>query len=372
MRRGLQLFNNIITYSVLAFVLIAGVAGSLTGKPLLLTSVRSESMLPTYKRGDLVFLWPVGPNTELRVGDVLVFKLEAGSLSSAGWVIHRAVEGDAQQGFITQGDNNDTPDQHRQSNPPVMPENVAARALFIGNVPLKIPLIGYLPIWAERAIDQPYLLPGIAVLLMMVAFASHMTNRPPQRRRRRRRSSSSSAAIFILGGLSVFILTGAAGLMLSQHYSFQYSVSAEGRAVVMGNSMGQLMVGDEVTRTLGTVENKRGRLPLVLAINSNNPQITLNHEGGVLAPGEEIKLSMTIKATEAGDYPTHIWVGLFYPILPADIILSLAETSYWLALSVVSLIPAMPILLIPVLDESLRMDLVQSINKRLRRLRLPV
>src|SRR5690606_4463567 len=127
------LLNTIVTYFALTFLLVAGVAGSLTGKPLLLTAVRSGSMYPTLTRGDLVFLRPVGENTPLQVGDVLVFKLEAGSLRNAGWVIHRAVDGDPEQGFITQGDNNDEPDQARDANPPVTRDTIAAKAVTIGD-----------------------------------------------------------------------------------------------------------------------------------------------------------------------------------------------------------------------------------------------
>src|SRR5690606_20060364 len=74
MKRVLHWLNSIVTYAALIFLLVAGVAGSLTGKPLLLTAVRSQSMAPTLVRGDMVVLWPI-EWTEPRVGDVLVFRV---------------------------------------------------------------------------------------------------------------------------------------------------------------------------------------------------------------------------------------------------------------------------------------------------------
>jgi len=370
-KRVLTLLNTIVTYFALTFLLVAGVAGSLTGKPLLLTAVRSGSMYPTLTRGDLVFLRPVGENTPLQVGDVLVFKLEAGSLRNAGWVIHRAVDGDPEQGFITQGDNNDEPDQARDANPPVTRESIAAKAITIGDKPLHIPLLGYLPLWAEKAVEQPYVLPGAALLILILAFAGHMAGQKGGARRRRgRRRGGSEPLLYLVGSLSLFVLLAAAGLMMSQQYAFQYSVSQEGRAAVMGSNIGQLLVGDEVTRKLGTVENKRGRLPLVLAVSKNDDQVSLNVERATLAPGDQVEMNMTIKAAREGQYKTHIWVGLFYPILPPGIIQTLAAVSFWLALAVVSFIPALPVLLIPIVDESLRVQLGRLAQRSLRRFRV--
>lgn len=367
MARILQPLNQVISYGALIFLLISTVAGSLTGKPLFMTAVRSESMSPTLSRGDLVLLWPVTANTRLEVGDILVFKVEEGSLRNAGWIIHRAVDGDTEQGFVTQGDNNDTTDQDRDANPRIRRENIAARAITIGSTPLHIPLLGYIPVWTEKVVDQPYILPGAAVLLLALAYAGHATQRK-SRRRRRKSGGMGEATIYLVGGVSLFLLVAAAGLMLSQQYSFTYAVSSEGRAALMGSSIGQLMVGDTVERSLTTLENKRGRLPLVLAVSSNDPQVQLSHRTGILSPGEEIDLSMTITAEREGEYRTHIWVGLFYPILPPAIIQALATINYWLALAVVSLIPALPVFFIPVFDPSLRLQLTRGLRRHLFRL----
>jgi len=366
MKRALQLLNSVVTYTALIFLLVAGVAGSLTGKPLLLTAVRSQSMAPTLVRGDMVVLWPI-EWTEPQVGDVLVFRVDAGSLRSAGWVIHRAVDGDLENGFITQGDNNEAPDQERDANPPIFLENIAAKAVTVGGKPLRVPLLGYLPLWAETLVDRPYALPGAALLILVLAFAAHS---PERRRSRRRRRGMAEAMVYVMGGISLMVLVGAACLVLSQQYAFTYAVSAEGRAAIMGSSIGQLMVGDQIERRLTTVENERGGLPLILAVHSSDPQVRVEPQGGTVNPGQELNLRMHITAETEGQHAAHIWVGLFYPILPAGVIAALAEHSYWLALAVVSFIPAVPVLLIPIVDPSLRFQLADGLARSLRPLRL--
>src|SRR5690606_17768892 len=203
--------------------------------------------------------------------DVLVFRVDAGSLRSAGWVIHRAVDGDLENGFITQGDNNEAPDQERDANPPIFLENIAAKAVTVGGKPLRVPLLGYLPLWAETLVDRPYALPGAALLILVLAFAAHSPGR--RRSARRRRRGMAEAMVYVMGGISLRVLVGAACLVLSQQYAFTYAVSAEGRAAIMGSSIGQLMVGDQIERRLTTVENERGGLPLILAVHSNDPQV---------------------------------------------------------------------------------------------------
>src|SRR5690606_36515899 len=141
--------------------------------------------------------------------------------------------------------------------------------------------------------------------------------------------------VYVMGGISLMVLVGAACLVLSQQYAFTYAESAEGRAAIMGSSIGQLMVGDQIERRLTTVENERGGLPLILAVHSSDPQVRVEPQGGTVNPGQELNLRMHITAETEGQHAAHIWVGLFYPILPAGLVAALAERSYWLALGVV-------------------------------------
>jgi signal peptidase len=71
------------------------------------TIVSGTSMEPTYHTGDLAL---VRRTDDIAVGDVIVYAVPAGEPGDGRHVIHRVVGGDARSGWITRGDNRDTPD----------------------------------------------------------------------------------------------------------------------------------------------------------------------------------------------------------------------------------------------------------------------
>lgn len=364
MKKIMSRLGALATYGIVAFLVIGTIAGAFTGKPLLLTAVRSESMYPALTRGDLVLLWPAGRQADLGVGDVIVFKVDEGSLHSAGWVIHRVVGGDRQSGFETQGDNNDTADQHRGANPRIMPANIAARAVSVAGTPLHVPLVGYIPLLAEAALGKPIVLAGAALFILALAFL-------PQRRhpRQRRTRQDTHLIAYALGGVSVIACVAVAGLMLSQQYVYRYTVSAESRAAVLGSPVGQLLVGEQIETKLTTVENN-GRLPLILTVSSSDPEVTVSPNRATIDPGSSLDLNVRIEATEPGHHDARIRVGLFYPVLPASLLQALGARHYWLALATVALVMSLPIFALPLLDGSLRARLWRVLRRGTRKLLL--
>lgn len=86
--------------------------------------VRSDSMAPSVRRGDVVL---VDPAARPRRGDVLTYRRPG-----SGPVTHRLVGGDAAGGYLTKGDAN------RQADPqPVAPDAV------VGRVRVLVPLLGW-------------------------------------------------------------------------------------------------------------------------------------------------------------------------------------------------------------------------------------
>lgn len=71
------------------------------GGPATFVVVVGESMEPRWYTGDVVVTRRAA---NYAVGDVVAFRTDAGT------VIHRVVDGDAERGFTTQGDNRTTPD----------------------------------------------------------------------------------------------------------------------------------------------------------------------------------------------------------------------------------------------------------------------
>ena len=74
------------------------------GGPVQYVIVEGQSMEPTFHSGDLVL---IRQHDEYEVGDIVSFK------TPIGMVIHRVVDGSTEDGFVTQGDNNNVVDPWR-------------------------------------------------------------------------------------------------------------------------------------------------------------------------------------------------------------------------------------------------------------------
>ena len=88
--------------------------------------VSGKSMLPRYHTGDLVL---VEQQPSYHVGQVIAYQVPKGDAMAGAQVIHRIIGGNAQVGFIVQGDNRTAPDVWR----PKPRDVVGAKALRIPN-----------------------------------------------------------------------------------------------------------------------------------------------------------------------------------------------------------------------------------------------
>ena len=158
----------ILALAAVTIVLPAAVGGM----PL---SVLTGSMRPNLPPGTLVVTKPT-PAEEIGVGDVITYQLESGQ---ATLVTHRVIErsvnsADGEISFITQGDNNNTPDAE-----PVRP--VQTR----GTVWYAIPYLG----WVNQAVSsdtRSWAIPALAIALFIYAawtFTSGVREKIAQRRR---------------------------------------------------------------------------------------------------------------------------------------------------------------------------------------------
>jgi signal peptidase I len=84
--------------------------------------VSGKSMLPRYHTGDLVL---VEHQSRYHVGQVIAYRVPKGDAMAGSQVIHRIIGGDAQHGFVVQGDNRTAPDVWR----PKTADIVGAKAL---------------------------------------------------------------------------------------------------------------------------------------------------------------------------------------------------------------------------------------------------
>lgn len=142
-RKLVGVFSNEAVREVLSAILIItllyfGIQGAMfiilrTDSPMM--AVVSNSMKPKFERGDLIFIKGVDSPDQIKVGDIIVFRLQNESITK----VHRVIEvinQDDQVLFRTKGDANSSPDPS-----PVSFEEVKGKVLFW------IPKLGYISLW---------------------------------------------------------------------------------------------------------------------------------------------------------------------------------------------------------------------------------
>lgn len=99
-----------------------------------MAAITSQSMFPTLKRGDMVFIQGVDKVTDLEVGDIIAYDDDV-----SGLVIHRIIEIDGEK-LHTIGDANLSPDDW------ISFDQVVGRTLTLAGRMAKVPYLGNLPI----------------------------------------------------------------------------------------------------------------------------------------------------------------------------------------------------------------------------------
>jgi len=126
--------------------------------------VSGKSMLPRYHTGDLVL---VEKQSSYYVGEVIAYHVPKGDPMAGAQVIHRIVGGDAQHGFVVQGDNRTAPDVWR----PKPADIVGAKAL---RIPDGVVVLQYM--------RSPLLLALLAASLVFVRVLAFGADATPGRR----------------------------------------------------------------------------------------------------------------------------------------------------------------------------------------------
>ncbi|MEX2626720.1 MAG: signal peptidase I, partial [Ilumatobacteraceae bacterium] len=153
----------IVVVAVLGWLLLAP---QQLGGPVAIVSTYGNSMLPTYTASDLVV---VAKASEYDVGDVVAYRSdEIGAV-----VLHRIVDVD-EDGYITQGDNNDWLDPDRPTDDELM-----------GTARLRIPGVG-------RLLEVPA--PVRAAMVAMLGALALFGGRQVARRRARRPTPETSSS----------------------------------------------------------------------------------------------------------------------------------------------------------------------------------
>jgi signal peptidase len=133
-----EVVREVLSAILIIAILYFGIQGTTfiimrTDSPMM--AVVSNSMYPTFERGDLIFVKGVDSPDEIKRGDIIVFQLDGDPETK----VHRVVEienNDGQLRFRTKGDHN----------PNIDPWNVSFEEVK-GRVLFWIPKLGYLSLW---------------------------------------------------------------------------------------------------------------------------------------------------------------------------------------------------------------------------------
>ncbi|MHB1484144.1 MAG: signal peptidase I [Saccharofermentanales bacterium] len=376
----MKLFNKIVDialYTLAAILLITSVNSLIWNKPVLFSVVRSGSMNPVLKRGDMIILNNLSKNSnenvsspdEVGIGDIVVFKAQTGELASQGYIVHRIVGGSLSEGYITKGDANEYTDQESGS-VLIKRDWIVSKVAGNGENPVHIPLLGYPAIWMDSLRANQYILPLIILILAAVIGASQIKSGRKKNGKKSKHQSDKKYGmqlIYFLSGLIISIIMAANMITISQRITFPYEVSDKDRGIISGSSVGIIKTGDEINLPLARLKNS-GFLPITAVITTKDEQLNLSHDLIRLNNGDELATLLNLKAKNPGTYEAVINIGLFYPLLPGKTIYFLANKSYWLALTVISLIPGLPLMVYPLFNKKMRRQSFRFFRRKFRRL----
>ena len=317
--------------AVLAVIaVVALVVGQLTGQPVLLGFVTSESMAPTLEAGDGFVAVPAQLGGDIETGDVVVF--EAVELQGGGLTTHRVV-GETDTGYLTQGDNNPFTDQDGDE-PVVTDGRIVATVLQVNGQVVRIPRLGTgieavretatrlqttlaEALGIEATADSEGLsglFIAVGLVLLLAVFADNLRT-SHTRDRIRSRSRFDDQGIdgrWVALGLAFLILVPANAAMFAPTGTHQI--------VVDGDDLPAGTTAGEAVDTSLTAENG-GLVTMLVLLETTHPEGELGREELVVPRGQSATASLTVTAPPAGEQAVvTVSEHRYFLIAPATVI----------------------------------------------------
>lgn len=285
----------------LVAVALVAVAAAPASAPVTLSYVSSDSMEPAIDRGDGYVLVPAG---QVEAGDVITFYSETRDV----YVTHRVVR-DTDDGFVTQGDNNPTPDQ-AAGLPPVDRDRVVGEVLTVGGTPVTIPHLGS----AARTVQSHPVGSLLGALLLWTGSAAFATDRGRRPDRGVLRVRDVALPVF---GVALLVAVGFV-LVTATHSTFTYTVTEGG-----GTSAATLPAGEAVTRT-HTVRLVRSVLTTVV-ISADGAAVTAlsvaeQSRVGIVVERTTVNATTNVTANAIGSHRTTLHVYAYPATLPESVL----------------------------------------------------
>lgn len=361
MGRLLSLGANTLVVIVVVMAALT-VIGAVLGLPMGVAYVETDSMSPTLDPGDGFVLVPSALAGPPEVGDVVVF--EAKELRGGGTTTHRIV-GETERGYMTQGDNNNAPDQAADE-PPVQATQINGRVLQVGGTVVSIPYVGtvaeemrgFLESTRQRmnvltwrltstsglsTTQFGYILTSLFVALYGIesirARDGGQRNDKQRARTHGKEQETVVSAHTILLGLTAVVLVAMTIAMVTPGGAQQYDVVAsESESPVL------VSPGEETQITHGIGNSPL--LPMTVFVEGGSDVQVDRHEV-TLDRGETTNVSASLAVPDSiGHHRFYVVEHWYIPVLPESLTRALYSQHPWLPILVINALVAGPYYLV--------------------------
>ncbi|MEF8830629.1 MAG: signal peptidase I [Halobacteriales archaeon] len=335
---GWQRIAGTAVEAALILGILAILAGTALGQPVLLGYVETGSMQPTLDPGDGFVAVPAAVAGPVEEGDVVVYRAE--QVNGGQLTTHRVV-GETERGYVTRGDANPFTDQ-ADGEPPVKETQVVATALQVNGRVVEIPHLGtaVMGVQSQVASVQRRLaallgtrsllgVQGIGYLLFAVTAILYIADLVRDRGRKgRERSRSRSTGIdprLWSAGFALLVVAAATAAMVGPAGAQEYGVvSAE------FDSERPTVIPAGETETVTHPVGNAGVLPVVSYMEADGDGVSVDPER-VRVPARESR-NATVALTappETGYYRQFVVEHRYLAVLPTPVIDTLYRVHPW-------------------------------------------
>lgn len=337
-------------FSIGTWLLVCGsvvvLVGGLFGRPLLLAAVPTGSMVPALSPGDMIVVLPNWAVTQPGLSDIVIFK----SRENENWVVHRIIDGNSAEGFVTQGDANPTPDSGR-----ILHRDVVGVVPQVNGKPLRLPRLGLLSV-AEGPLSSP-VVAGVALAMgvYLLVLDVRPSFRMPRLKLVQKSHAHPSALLSMYLGLAAtaFITTLLPAWTLSSKQQVRYEVVEQIDTRAFRDT--EKLLGQDYSESV-PVRNQ-SPLPLITVFVADDPNISYSPAWVVAPPRSEVPVIVKLATPQAGKFVSEVRTGVFLPLLPGPLLAWLAGRSIALAVVVTALVPALLLLSLTLMDYRARLAL---------------
>lgn len=344
-------------FAVVVVLTLTTTVGAMLGSPMGVSYVETNSMQPTLAPGDGFILVPTAVTSPPETGDVIVFRSE--ELGGGQLTTHRVV-GETTRGYITQGDNNNSPDQ-ASGEPPVQRAQLVGQPLYIGNQIVVLPQIGSaititediiniahrwvntLLVWTEiRSLSSTHFGFGVtglfAVLYLVETVRGHgrasKTSTQKRHRETQRHGHQYSTHTILLALTGLLVLATTAPMLLPSGPTQHGAIASKSNGPAFVSPGEQY----EFTHTIGNTP----LLPMVVIVEAGD-SVTVPRKTVSLQRGDVVNISATMSVPSSVGYHRFYVIEHWYiPVLPRSILTALFQIHPWLPIAVIDLVIAIP------------------------------